>query len=97
TDETSVIALEHPRLLVIEPKRMAPAIEIGDAGIERRIEINRVAVASEQRRDLPLCGLDLVRGVGASEDKEHIGHALQLAAALLQCRNGVGEAGLRRV
>jgi hypothetical protein len=54
-----VVAVEHAGLFGVKPERFAFAVERGDAGIERAVEIERVAVAGEQRRDLALDGLSL--------------------------------------
>jgi hypothetical protein len=47
-----VIALEHARLLGSESELIAPGVKIGDAREQRAIEIERVRVPREQRRDL---------------------------------------------
>ena len=79
--ETGVVAVEHARLLGVKTERLAPAIELGDAGIERAVEIERVAVAGEQRRDVALDRLDGVAGIGAGQHEEHVGDAVERAPA----------------
>ncbi len=95
--EAGVIAVEHARLLQAKAEAVTPDIEIGDAGVERTVEIERVVVAGEQRRDLALDFLDGVAGVGAGQHVKDTGHAVEHAAAALQRLDGVGEGGRGRV
>ncbi len=95
--EAGVIAIEHAGLLRRQAEAVAPGVEIGDAGIEGAVQIERVVVAGEQRRDVALDLFDGVAGVGAGLDEEDRCHAVERAAAALQGFNGIGEAGRRRV
>ncbi len=95
--EAGVIAVEHARLLGRKAEAVAASIEIGDAGIERAVQVDRVVVAGEQRRDFALDRLDGVAGVGAGQHEEHVGDAVERAAAALQRRDGVVEARRRGV
>ncbi len=81
----------------LRPSALAPAVELGDAGVERAVEIERVAVAGEQRRDVALDRLDGVAGVGAGQHEEHVGDTVEVAPAPLQRHDGVVEARRRRV
>ena len=60
-------AVEQPDLFIVEAELSAASVEVGDAGIERRVQIERAGVAGEQRRDIALDGFDRVAGVGAGE------------------------------
>ena len=52
-------------------------------------------MAGEQRRYIPLYGLDFVRSVGSRQGEERIGDPLKLPPALLQRRDRVLEAEAR--
>ena len=70
--EAGVVAVEHAGLLGGQTERITLAVKLGDAGIERPVEVKRVAVAGEQRRDVPLDRLEGVGGVGPGQHEEHI-------------------------
>jgi hypothetical protein len=95
--ESGVIAIKYPDLLRRQAKRIAPGMEAADAGIERPVKVKHVAVAGEQRRDVPLDGLQGIGGVGPGQDVEHICDTIEVTSALLQGLDGVGEGRGRRV
>src|SRR5689334_7812938 len=92
-DEAGVVALQYPRLFSIEAQGGATPVEVRDAGVERTIEIKGIVVAGEQWRDVALYGLDVVRGIGARQNKKHAGNALELTPAPLQGLDRILEAG----
>src|SRR4029079_1100651 len=68
--ESGVVALHNTCLLRAETKRVAPLIERGYAGVERRIEVERVVMAGEQRGHVPLFFLCIIRlGFGSATKK----------------------------
>src|SRR5262249_6618544 len=52
-DKSGVVALQNAGLLGTEAQRVASAIERGYAGIECRIEVERIVMAGEGRREVP--------------------------------------------
>ena len=95
--ELCVIAVEHAGLLGRKAERRKAVVEVGDSGIERPVEIKRVAVAGEQRRDVALDRFDYIAGVGAGQHEEDIGDPVERAAAPLQGLDGVNECRRRLV
>ena len=80
-----------------QAERFAAGVEIGDAGIERAVEIERIAVTGEQRRHRALDRLDGVAGIGAGQHPEQIADPLEHAAASFQRGDGVVEGRRSRV
>ena len=70
--EAGVIAVEHAGLLGGQTERITLAVKLGDAGVERPVEIECVAMARQERRNIPLDRLDGVGGVGPGQHEEHI-------------------------
>ena len=96
--EDRVIAVEHLALLVVEAERVARLPERIDAREQRCVEIDRIAVAGEQRRDLALHRLQRLVGVGRGEMEEDRGHPVEAEAARLQRDDRIGESRrLRRL
>ena len=95
--ESSVIAVEHARLLGVKAEAVAPGIQVGDAGVERAVEIECVAVTCQERRDVALDRLDGIAGVGAGQHKKDVGDVLEIAPAHLQRHDGVVEARRLRI
>jgi len=87
-----VVAVEHLPLLGVLAERVALLPERIDAGKQRCVEVDLVAVAGEQRRDLALHRLQRLIGVGRGEMEEDGGHAVKAEAACLQRHDRVGEA-----
>ena len=95
--EAGVVAVEHARLLGRKAEAVAPAVKLGDAGIKRAVQIDRVVVAREQRRDFALHRLDGVGRIGAGQHEEHVGDPVERPAGALHRDNGVVEARRRGV
>ena len=96
-NEPGVIALQHAGLFSIERKHIAPVVEIGNPGVERAVQVQRVVVTRQQRRDVPLDGFDFVRRVGAGQHKEHARYAFEGAATSLKRSDRVLEIRRRRI
>ena len=91
--EGEAIALDQSNRLGIEAAAFPARIDRVDPLKQSIVEIDRVALACENRRDLALDRLDLVVGVGADQVKEHGGDAVEHAARALHRENRVLEAG----
>ena len=95
--EAAVVAIEHACLFGCQPEPIAAGVKVGDAGVERAVEIERVVVAGEQRRDVALDFLDLIAGIGAGQHEEHGLHLVERTAGALQLLNGVLKGGCFRI
>ena len=95
--EPRVIALQHAGLLGIERKRIAPVVQIGNPGVEGAVQVKRVVVARQQRRDVPLDGFDFVRRIGAGQHKEHARDAFEGTATSLKRSDRILEICRRRI
>ena len=89
--EAGVVTVEHPRLFRIKPELVPARIKIGDAGVERAVEIHRVAVAGQDRRNVAFHGFDGGRRVSAGQHEKDVADAIERAPALLQRLDGIGE------
>ena len=96
-NEPGVIALQHAGLFSIERKRLAPVIKFRNPGVERAIQVKRVVVTRQQRRDIPLDGFDFVRRVGAGQHKEYARYALEGTATSLKRSDRILEIRRRRI
>jgi hypothetical protein len=90
--EAEMRALEEPCLIGGETQRIAPRVEIGNAGVQERIERDRNVMLGEARRVVPRDGLERVIRVAAAEVEEGAADPREQAAAALHGLDGVGEA-----
>ena len=82
--ESDAPTFERPRRLGVESETVARLMQRLDAGEQRVVEHDRVALARQNRRDVAFDALDLVAGLGAGEMEERRAHPLEKRAGALQ-------------
>ncbi len=92
-DERRLVAFRRPRLFRRQAGRARAGLHGGDAGIEGRVEVDRVGMRRQPRIDIVLQRLERLVGHGPAERIEIGGDLAQRPAGALQCGDGVGEAG----
>ena len=95
--EIQMIALEHPRLLGVEPEPVAGAVQRIDAAEQGGVVQDAVPMAGAAGRDVALDRQQLRIAVGAGEGPEHVGHPPDQPAGQFERRDRVVEARRIRI
>ena len=95
--ESDAPAFERPRRFGVEAETLARLMQRLDAGEQRVVEQDRVALARQHRRDVAFDALDLVAGLCAGEMEERRAHPLEQRAGALQGDDRVVEGRRGRI